>query len=180
VTAVTVPADERVAERQTAAPAPMSDRARSEKRLGWRLVAPAVVVMLAVTAYPMGRDVYLSLYSDRLTDPAGKKFVGPRIYGVILTDSLWWQTVFTTLVIAAVTVAVELVIGLAFALVMQRTVVGRRLVRTAILIPYGIVTVVAAYAWQYAFAQDEGRHGRAAAAGDRGELRSLSVVCRCP
>ena len=156
MTAVTVPADERVAERQTAARAPMSERARSEQRLGWRLVTPAVVVMLAVTAYPLGRAVYLSLYSYRLTDPAGKEFVGLRNYGVILTDSLWWQTVFTTLVITVVTVAVELVIGFAFALVMQRIVVGRRLVRTAILIPYGIVTVVAAYAWQYAFALDSG------------------------
>src|ERR671919_2795141 len=136
----------------------LSERARDEQRLGWRLVTPAVVVMLAVTAYPLGRAVYLSLYSYRLTDPAGKEFVGLRNYGVILTDSLWWQTVFTTLVITAVTVAVELVIGFAFALVMQRIVVGRRLVRTAILIPYGIVTVVAAYAWQYAFALDEGRH----------------------
>jgi multiple sugar transport system permease protein len=134
----------------------MSERARSEQRLGWRLVAPAVVVLLAVTAYPLGRAVYLSLYSYRLTDPAGKEFVGLRNYGVVLTDSLWWQTVFTTTFITVVTVVVELVIGFGFAMVMHRAIVGRRLVRTAILIPYGIVTVVAAYAWQYAFALESG------------------------
>src|ERR671919_2998726 len=114
MTAVTVPVNEPVAEQQTAARGPMSDRARSEQRLGWRVVTPAVVVILVVTAYPLGRAVYLSLCSYRLTDPAGKEFVGIRNYGVVLTDSLWWQTVFTTLVITAVTVAVELVIGFAF------------------------------------------------------------------
>ena len=134
----------------------LSDRARSEQRLGWYLVAPAVAVMLLVTAYPLGRAVYLSLFSYRLTDPAGKEFVGLRNYGVVLTDGLWWQTVFTTVFITVVTVAVELVIGFAFALVMHRIVFGRRTVRTAILIPYGIITVVAAYAWQYAFALDSG------------------------
>jgi multiple sugar transport system permease protein len=134
----------------------LSERARDEQRLGWYLVAPAVIVMLAVTAYPLGRAVYLSLYSYRLTDPAAKEFVGLRNYGVVLTDSLWWQDVFTTVFITVVTVAVELVIGFAFATVMHRIIFGRRTVRTAILIPYGIITVVAAFAWQYAFALDSG------------------------
>jgi multiple sugar transport system permease protein len=141
---------------RTPRPAHLSERARDEQRLGWYLVAPAVVVMLAVTAYPLGRAVYLSLYSYRLTDPAAKEFVGLRNYGVVLTDSLWWQDVFTTVFITVVTVAVELVIGFAFATVMHRIIFGRRTVRTAILIPYGIITVVAAFAWQYAFALDSG------------------------
>jgi multiple sugar transport system permease protein len=134
----------------------LTERARGEQRLGWTLVAPAVVVMLAVTAYPLGRAVWLSLYSYRLTDPAGREFVGLRNYGVVLTDGLWWQTVATTLIITIVTVAIELVIGFAFAMVMHRIIFGRGVIRTAILVPYGIVTVVAAYAWQYAFALDSG------------------------
>ena len=134
----------------------LSDRARGEQRLGWYLVAPAVVVMLAVTAYPLCRAVWLSLYNYRLTNPAGREFVGLRNYGVVLTDSLWWQDVLTTVIITVASVAIELVIGFAFAMVMHRIVFGRRTVRTAILIPYGIITVVAAYAWQYAFALDSG------------------------
>ena len=143
-------------EREPRARRGITTRARSEQRLGWMLVAPAVAVMLLVTAYPLGRALWLSLYSYRLTDPDGREFVGLRNYGVVLTDGLWWQTVFTTVVITVVTVAVELVIGFAFALVMHRIIFGRGPVRTAILIPYGIVTVVAAYAWQYAFALDSG------------------------
>jgi multiple sugar transport system permease protein len=151
VTAETAPATPAAAPRHH-----LSDRARDEQRLGWYLVAPSVVVMLLVTAYPMGRAVYLSLFNYRLTDPAAREFVGLRNYGVVLTDGLWWQTVFTTVFITVVTVAIELVIGFAFALVMHRILIGRRIVRTSILIPYGIITVVAAYAWQYAFALDSG------------------------
>ena len=138
------------------AAAVLSDRAQNERRLGRLLSAPALVVMVAVTAYPMLNAVWLSLYSYRLTDPAGREFVGLRNYGVVLTDSLWWKDVATTVMITVVTVAVELVIGFAFAVVMHRITIGRRLVRTSILIPYGIITVIAAFAWRYAFALDSG------------------------
>jgi multiple sugar transport system permease protein len=77
-------------------------------------------------------------------------------YLLILTDPLWWQDVGVTVLITVVTVAVELVLGLALAMVMHRLVVGRGVVRTAILIPYGIITVVSAYAWMYAFRIDSG------------------------
>ena len=134
----------------------LSERARKERRLGWMLSAPAVVVMLLVTAYPMADAVYLSLFNYRLTDPSNRSFLGLRNYWVILTDHLWWQDVSTTLIITVVTVAVELVIGFVFALVMHRIVGGRRTIRTAILLPYGIITVVSAYAWRYAFETDSG------------------------
>jgi multiple sugar transport system permease protein len=137
-------------------PVPVTERTRNEKRLGWKLTAPAVIVMLGVTAYPMLNALWLSLFSYRLTDPAAREFVGLRNYGVVLSDGLWWQTVFTTVIITVVTVAVELVIGFAFAMVMHRVIFGRRVVRTSILIPYGIITVVSAFAWKYAFALDSG------------------------
>jgi multiple sugar transport system permease protein len=134
----------------------MSERTRAERRLGWTLVAPALVAMVGVTAYPLARAVWLSLYSYRLTDPAGRHFVGLANYGVVLTDRLWWSDVLTTVAITVVTVAVELVVGFGFASVMQHILFGRRLIRTAILVPYGIITVVAAFAWRYAFALDTG------------------------
>jgi multiple sugar transport system permease protein len=128
----------------------------TERRLGWTLVAPALVVMVAVTAYPLGRAVWLSLFSYRLTDPNARQFVGLRNYGVVLSDDLWWSDVATTVLITVVTVAVELVLGFAFASVMHRATFGRRMIRTSILLPYGIITVVAAFAWRYAFALDTG------------------------
>jgi trehalose/maltose transport system permease protein len=153
---VTVTAEQQPTRTTRAAPAPISDRARHERRLGWLLSAPALIVMLAVTAYPMLNAVYLSLFSYRLTDPVGKEFVGLGNYWVVLSDPLWWEDVFTTFIITVVTVSVELVIGFTFAMVMHRIIFGRRTVRTAILVPYGIITVVSAFAWRYAFALDSG------------------------
>jgi multiple sugar transport system permease protein len=134
-----------------AGPVEISDRSRSERRLGLLLSTPAVIVMLVVTAYPLLNAVYLSLFEYRLTSPDDKTFVGLRNYWTVLSDGLWWQDVFTTLFITVITVAVELVLGFAFAMVMNKAVFGRRTVRTSILLPYGIVTVVSAFAWKYAF-----------------------------
>ena len=133
-----------------------SDRARAENRLGQQLVAPAVVVMLAVTAWPMIQALYLSTFRYRLTSPDDKEFIGLSNYGTVLTDQLFWQDTWNTVVIMVVTVAIELVIGFAFAMVMHRIIFARGVIRTSILIPYGIVTVVSAYAWQFAFSLNNG------------------------
>ncbi len=117
--------------------AQMTDRSRAENRLGQRLVAPAVIVMLLVTAYPMFQALYLSLFRYRLTSPNDKEFIGLSNYGTVLTDSLFWKDTWNTVVIMVVTVAVELVIGFAFAMVMHRIVFARGAIRTAILIPTG-------------------------------------------
>jgi multiple sugar transport system permease protein len=120
------------------------------------LSAPAFVVMILVTAYPLIYAVVLSLYRYRLTDPQGRAFVGLRNYVTVLTDPIWWSSVVTTAIITAASVAIELVLGLAFAWVMYRIIQGRPVVRTAILIPYGIITVVSAFVWRYAFELDSG------------------------
>ena len=134
----------------------VSDRARAETILGWKLVAPAVVMMLLVTAWPMLRALYLSLFRYRLTAPDDREFTGLLNYATVLTDPLWWTDVGNTLFIMIVTVAIELVIGFAFAMVMHRIVFARGIMRTSILIPYGIITVVSAFAWQFAFSLNNG------------------------
>jgi multiple sugar transport system permease protein len=126
-------------------------RARSERRLGWMLCAPAVVVMLLVTAYPIVYAIVLSLQRSDLRFPDQAQFVGLRNYADVLSSSLWWSDLATTLVITAVSVVIELVVGMGLALLMHRAIFGRRTVRAAILIPYGIITVVAALAWRFAF-----------------------------
>jgi len=134
----------------------VSERIKGERRLGLWLTAPSFIVMILVTAYPLVYAVVLSLYNYRLTDPGGREFVGLSNYWVILRDPLWWNDFMTTLIITVVTVAIELVVGFMFAYVMLRIIRGRGPLRTAILIPYGIVTVVSAFVWRYAFAVDSG------------------------
>ncbi|OBI05811.1 ABC transporter permease [Mycobacterium scrofulaceum] len=128
----------------------------SERRLAFVLVAPAALLMLAVTAYPIGYAVWLSLQRNNLATPNDTAFVGLSNYQTILTDRYWWTALAVTVGIAAVSVSLEFVLGLTLALVMHRTLVGRGLVRTAVLIPYGIVTVVASYSWYYAWTPGTG------------------------
>jgi multiple sugar transport system permease protein len=129
----------------------ITERAREERKLAWMLCAPAVVVMLLVTGFPIGYAIFLSLQRDDLRFPDEKEFVGLSNYIDVLTSTTWWQDVWNTLIITVFSVGLELVLGMAIALVMHRAIFGRGPVRAAILIPYGIVTVVAAFAWRYAF-----------------------------
>jgi multiple sugar transport system permease protein len=133
-----------------------SDDVRSQRRLALLLVAPAVVLMLAVTAYPIGYALWLSLQRYNMATPDDTQFVGFSNYVTILTDRYWWTAFVVTLAITIVSVAIELVLGMALALVMHRTIFGKGIVRTAILIPYGIVTVAAAYSWYYAWTPSTG------------------------
>jgi multiple sugar transport system permease protein len=133
-----------------------TDRSADENKLGLKLVAPAVVLMLLVTAWPMLQALYLSLFRYRLTAPDDKEFVGLDNYITALGDSLFWTDIWNTIVIMVVTVGFELVIGFAFAMVMHRVIFARGVIRTSILIPYGIITVVSAYAWQFAFSLNNG------------------------
>jgi len=134
----------------------LSSRIKSERRLGWLLSAPAVIALLAVTAYPIINAAYLSLFNYRLTSPGERSFIWFKNYQVILTDRLWWGDFGTTVLITVVTVAAELVLGFALAMMMKKAIVGRNFLRTAILVPYAVITVVSAYAWKYAFASDSG------------------------
>jgi multiple sugar transport system permease protein len=152
-TAVATPATK---EAPSQVPPHESDRSRAENRLGLRLVAPAVVMMLLVTAYPMLQALYLSLFRYRLTTPGDKTFIGLSNYVVVLGDSLFWHDMWNTVIIMVVSVAVELVIGFTFAMVMHRIIFARGVIRTSILIPYGIITVVSAFAWQFAFSLNNG------------------------
>ncbi|HXR60908.1 MAG TPA: sugar ABC transporter permease, partial [Solirubrobacterales bacterium] len=141
---------------QKAAPAGASSRTRSERKLGWMLCAPAVIAMLLVTAYPIVYAVILSLQDVDLRFPDEGGFVGLSNYTAVLSSDLWWTDFFNTVLIMVISVAIELVLGMAIALVMYRAIFGRGLVRTSVLIPYGIITVVAAFAWQFAFSPETG------------------------
>jgi multiple sugar transport system permease protein len=128
-----------------------SERTRSERRLAWMLCAPAVAAMLLVTAYPILYAFVLSLQRVDLRFPGEGEFVGLGNYVTVLTSSLWWEDLFNTAFVTAVSVSIEFVLGFAIALVMFRAIFARGAIRVAVLIPYGIVTVVAAFSWQFAF-----------------------------
>jgi multiple sugar transport system permease protein len=134
----------------------LSEGARAERRLGFMLIAPAVIVMIAVTAYPVVYAIWLSLERYNLALPQAKKFIGLANYGAVLSSPYWWHALYVTVIITVFSVAITLVLGFLLAFVLHRTIFGRGLVRTTSLIPYGIVTVAAAYSWQYAWTPGQG------------------------
>ncbi|MFG1931178.1 carbohydrate ABC transporter permease [Mycobacterium sp. NPDC048908] len=138
------------------APTVGTDDKKSERRLAFLLITPAVLLMLLVTAYPIGYAVWLSLQRYNLATPEDTSFVGLGNYITVLSDRYWWTAFAVTLAITVVSVAIEFVLGMALALVMHRTIFGKGVVRTAILIPYGIVTVAASYSWYYAWTPGTG------------------------
>ncbi|MFD2471196.1 carbohydrate ABC transporter permease [Amycolatopsis silviterrae] len=134
----------------------LSEGKKAERRLGLWLCAPAFLVMIAVTGYPIVYSVWLSLQRYDLRFPAKHEFIGFDNYAAVLTNSYWWTAFGTTMFLTVVSVAIEFVLGMGLALIMHRTLVGRGLVRTVALIPYGIVTVVAAFSWYFAWTPKTG------------------------
>ena len=136
--------------------APLSEGKRQERKLGWLLCAPAAIVMVTVTAYPILYSFWLSLQRYDLKFPDERQFVWFANYVTVLSNNYWWTAFGVTMLITVVSVVVELVLGMGLALIMHRTIIGRGLVRTSALIPYGIVTVVAAFSWRYAWTPGTG------------------------
>jgi multiple sugar transport system permease protein len=133
-----------------------SEGKRAERKLGLLLVAPAVIVMLAVAAYPIIYAFWLSLNKADLRLPDQNEFVWFSNYVTVLSSPIWWTAFGVTIFITVVSAFLELVFGMLLAIVMHRTLVGRGLVRTSALVPYAIVTVVAAFSWRFAWTQDLG------------------------
>lgn len=136
--------------------AAMSDRTKAERKLGMMLCAPAAIVMLAVTGYPILYAIWLSLHRSDLRFPDNTAWIGLDNYITVLSANLWWKDLFHTIVLTGLSVSLELVLGMLLALAMHRAIFGRGLIRTSALVPYGIVTVVAAFAWRLAFSKADG------------------------
>jgi len=142
---------------------PSSGRKRSVQqrraRAAWLLVIPALLLLIAVAGWPLLRTFFYSLTDAALDTPEDYSFVGFSNYlgwidGVadgVLADPLWWQSVRNTLWFTGISVTLELVFGMLLALLMNQKFRGLALVRTAILVPWAIPTIVTAKMWGWMF-----------------------------
>jgi multiple sugar transport system permease protein len=128
-----------------------------ESRLALWLLLPTVIVLLGVVGYPILRALYLSFFSDARFGTSDFIAFGNYTRALFGTDAadFWSAWRFTTLV-TAVTVALELLIGLGMALIMHKAFIGRGLVRTSVLVPWAIPTAVTALLWQWMFDTNSG------------------------
>ena len=129
----------------------LTDRAKAERKLAYILCAPAVITMLLVAGFPIIYAFYLSLRREDLRFPDAGEFVGLSNYGTVLSSSTWWNAFENTMIITIVSVVLELILGMLIAQAMYRAIFARTAIRASVLVPYGAVTVVAAFAWRLAF-----------------------------
>lgn len=136
---------------------PVSGRVRADRRLGYVMLAPAIVLLLAVTAYPLFYNLWNSFHAENLSEVTGQGgWVGVDNYTRMFRSSEWLHALWRTLAFAGVSVAIETVLALGLALMLHRRFRGRGLLRVAVLIPWAVPTVVSATLWKTMFDQRSG------------------------
>ena len=129
----------------------LTGRAKAERKLGLMLTLPSVIVMALVAGIPILYAFWLSLHRADLRFPQLDKFIGLSNYLSVLESHTWWQDVLNTVEITVLSVVLEVALGLLIAEAMYRALYARTWIRVAVLVPYGAVTVVSAFAWSLAF-----------------------------
>jgi multiple sugar transport system permease protein len=122
-----------------------------ERRLAALLLTPAMAVIALVAAYPIGYAIWLSLTEYSVRVPGRWRFVGFDNYTEAFGSSEFWESVRNTFLFTGVSVTLELVIGLGMALAMHEAFRGRGLLRTVVLVPWAVLTVVSAITWRTLF-----------------------------
>ena len=130
---------------------PVSLRARHRTRTAWVFLAPTLLILGLVAAWPLARTILLGLTDATLSDLGGGRFVGLDNFGYVLGDPDWWRSVWNTVVFTVVSVFIETVLGLIIALTLHARFAGRGPLRAAILVPWAIPTVVSAQMWGWMF-----------------------------
>ena len=118
-------------------------------RLAWILVLPTLLVVVLVAGYPLAQVFYWSFFKADIAFVEPQEFVGLENYAYLFQDPDFRQALWNTLTFTVVSERLETVLGLAIALIIHSNFRGRGLVRTAILIPWAIPTVVSAKMWQW-------------------------------
>jgi trehalose/maltose transport system permease protein len=122
---------------------------RYRQRAARVLLAPALGLLLAVAAWPLARTALLAFSDATLGSPASGRWVGLHNFATLAADPAWWEAVANTLRFAALSVSLELVLGLGVALVLRRSFPGNGLLRAAVLLPWAVPNVVSARIWAW-------------------------------
>jgi multiple sugar transport system permease protein len=131
----------------------------SERQLAAAMISPSLVVIAIVAAYPIIYAIWLSLHEYSVRQAGLSRWAGPlglRNYTTALGESAFWDAMVTTLVFTASSVFLELLIGLGMALAMHAAFKGQGVLRTVVLVPWAILTVVTATMWRTIFESPQG------------------------
>ncbi len=129
---------------------------KREQTVGWLLTLPALIVLALVFIYPIGRAFWLSLFTENLGTKLQPIFSGLSNYGRMFGDGRFWQSMWNTSVFTAISVLLELALGMGVALVLNQSFRGRGIVRTIAIIPWALPTAVMGLAWTWIFNDEFG------------------------
>jgi multiple sugar transport system permease protein len=118
-------------------------------------LAPALFILAFVTLYPLLYVLWLSLHRRLLIFDISK-FIGLENYGFLLRDDRFWNAFYNTVYFTGVSVSLEIILGLAIAMLLNGTFKGKGIMRSIILIPWVIPTVVSAKMWEWMYNSDFG------------------------
>jgi len=121
------------------------------QKTGWIMVSPALLLLLLVYGYPILRSFWLSLFTKNLGTQLEPIFSGFANYQRMSGDGRFWQSLWNTTIFTGASVALELVLGMAIALILHQVFIGRSLVRTAALLPWALPTALIGLAWTWIF-----------------------------
>jgi multiple sugar transport system permease protein len=140
----------------TAPPPRRKARGMTQRRLAGWMLSPSLILVAIVAAYPIGYAIWLSLNEYSVRVPGLSRWAGLRNYETALNSSEFWNAMGTTFLFTGASVALELVLGLAMAVAMHSAFRGRGLLRTVVLVPWAVLTVVTAMMWRSIFEPDLG------------------------
>ena len=140
------------------APTPQRRRSRglSERRLAFFMVSPSMLLIALVAAYPIIYAIWLSLHEYSVRVAGLSRWAGFNNYSEALSNPDFWDAFTTTLIFSACSVFLELIIGLGMALCMHEAFKGQGLLRTVVLVPWAVLTVVTAIMWRTIFESPQG------------------------
>ncbi|CCQ92640.1 Carbohydrate ABC transporter membrane protein 1, CUT1 family [[Clostridium] ultunense Esp] len=121
-----------------------------ERSLAWLLITPAYLLIFGLLLFPVLYALWVSFHQYTLLNPA-IRFVGLDNYKEMLLNSPFWLSFGRTVYFTAVSIGIQLVLGLAMALVLNQKFVGQRLVRSLLLIPWAIPNIVNGVLWEWIY-----------------------------
>lgn len=139
------------AKRPVAAKESLSETAKRTERLAWLFVLPTLLVVLLVAGYPLFNTIYVTFFEAKLGSAKAWEYIGLENYSKLLSNSSWWESVDNTIRFTVASVALELVLGLGIAVVVNSKFPGRGLMRTAMLVPWAIPTAVSSQMWKWMY-----------------------------
>ena len=124
---------------------------KRESTFGLALLLPCIFILGATIGYPLIMSIVMSFTKVNLLKLGDTGFVGFAHYKWVLKNPSFWNALINTLILTLATLVIQLVVGMILALLLNENFRGRALIRSMVMLPWAVPTIVAAYIWIYMY-----------------------------